>query len=154
MLYFRVFVNIESRRSLDSFLGLNLIPPPRFPNSFSCHRSEKTPAKSSHCHTSKTPGNNPRFRTLCEKPPGVGGGYTFGKISGGCQRRTMPRRIPRATASVRLPAPTLPRIEATLNLPVCSEFATRPATSLLPSPPPTIYIPPSSPTLTLSTHPP
>ncbi len=54
-----------------------------------------------------------RFRTLCQKPLGVGGGYTFGKISGGSQRRTMPRRIPRETASVRLPAPSLPRIEAT-----------------------------------------
>src|SRR6266704_814500 len=67
---FRVFVNIQSRRSLDSFFGLNLIPPPRFPNSFSCHRSEKTPTKSSHCHTSKTPGNNPCICHTSETPLG------------------------------------------------------------------------------------
>src|SRR5260370_16262384 len=50
---------------------------------------------------------------FAQKHPGVGGGYTFGKISGGSQRRTMPRRIPRAPASARLPPPSLPRIQAT-----------------------------------------
>ena len=42
--------------------------------------------------------------------------------------------MPMETASVRLPAPTFPRIDATWNLAVCSEMASRAAISLFASP--------------------
>src|SRR5260370_7210471 len=38
------------------------------PKFFPCHRSEKTPAKSKHCHTSKMPGNNPCVCHTSETP--------------------------------------------------------------------------------------
>jgi len=49
-------------------------------------------------------------------------------------RRTKPWRMPRATASVLLAAPSLPRMDATWNLTVCSEIVSRVAISLFPSP--------------------
>ena len=70
MLIFRVFATIQSHRSLDSFLGLNPIPCPRFLNSLACHRSENKPGKSSACHTSKTPENNPCVCHTSEIPRG------------------------------------------------------------------------------------
>src|SRR6266853_2854581 len=45
-----------------------------------------------------------------------------------------PRRIPRVTASVRVEAPSLSRIELMWNLTVCSEMPRRAAISLLTSP--------------------
>jgi len=47
-----------------------------------------------------------------------------------------PRRIPRVTASVRVEAPSLSRIELMWNLTVCSEIPRRAAISLLTSPSP------------------
>src|SRR5713226_3088051 len=40
------------------------------PKLFPCHRSEKTLAKSNHCHTSKTHGNNPCVCHTSEPPLG------------------------------------------------------------------------------------
>jgi hypothetical protein len=45
-----------------------------------------------------------------------------------------PRRIPRVTASVRVEAPSLSRIELMWNLTVCSEIPRRAAISLLTAP--------------------
>ncbi len=42
MLYFRVFVDIHSSRSLDSFPGLTPFPCLQFANSFDCHTSENS----------------------------------------------------------------------------------------------------------------
>ena len=53
-------------------------------------------------------------------------------------RRSRPRRMPIATASARVEAPSLPRMEATWNLAVWSEMASRAAISLFPSPLPSI----------------
>src|SRR5215467_3532323 len=50
------------------------------------------------------------------------------------QRRTRPRRIASDTASVRLSAPSFARMEATWNLAVCSDMASRKAISLLARP--------------------
>src|SRR5216683_1220611 len=96
-----VIVATHPRRSPNVFLGLTLIPdplpvqpapamsastvtkslpylaislPPCFfsSNSFPCHRSEKSPAKSNHCHTSKVAQNNPCSCHTSETPLGVG----------------------------------------------------------------------------------
>src|SRR6266851_7975603 len=71
MLSFRVIVATHPRRSPNFFPRLTPIPCPPSPNSFPCHRSEKTPAKSNHCHTSKTAQNNPCDCHTCETPRGV-----------------------------------------------------------------------------------
>src|SRR6266699_4834531 len=191
ILCFRVFIDIQSRRPLDSFLGVNPFPCTRFRNSFACHTSENSPVSPAIATDPKTPPNNPCICHTSETPPGSFPSFdsarlpslpcpcgqrelptlhrlwpnplspaphsayplffhilahsfaltknstplfsivsalfakttrgvwgwealrTGGRISRGCQRRTMPRRIPRATASVRLPAPSLTRIEAT-----------------------------------------
>src|ERR1700738_2345609 len=54
-------------------------------------------------------------------------------------RRTRPRRMPRATASVRVAAPSLPRMAATWNLAVWSEILRRAAISLLARPAASIW---------------
>src|SRR6266446_756836 len=72
MLYFRVFVDIHSSRSLDSFPGLTPFPCLQFANSFDCHTSENSlvsPAIATDpkthvsnpfiCHTSQPPGGPP-----------------------------------------------------------------------------------------------
>jgi len=80
MLYFRVFVDIHSSRSLDSFPGLTPFPCLQFANSFDCHTSENSlvsPAIATDpkthvsnpfiCHTSDPPGGIPlRFSPLAK----------------------------------------------------------------------------------------
>src|SRR5258708_12165795 len=70
MLPFLVIVATHSRRSPNFFSGLTPIPYPLFPNSFPCHTSEKSPAKSNHCHTSKIAKNNPCSCHTSETPRG------------------------------------------------------------------------------------
>ena len=70
MLYFRVFVNIQSRRSLDSFLGVNPFPCTRFRNSFACHTSENSPVSPAIATDLKTPPNNPCICHTSETPLG------------------------------------------------------------------------------------
>ena len=55
-----------------SFPYLAISLPPYFfsSNSFPCHRSEKSPAKSNHCHTSKIAKNNPCSCHTSEPPLG------------------------------------------------------------------------------------
>src|SRR6266481_10102157 len=88
MLYFRVFVDIHSSRSLDSFPGLTPFPCLQFANSFDCHTSENSlvsPAIATDpkthvsnpfiCHTSDPPGGHPTsFQPTCLRRSSVGHG--------------------------------------------------------------------------------
>jgi hypothetical protein len=69
---FRAFVHTQSRRSLDSFLGLTSAPCLQSPNSFGCHTSENSSvsptiatdpkthvSKSCTCHIRNPPGAFP-----------------------------------------------------------------------------------------------
>ena len=71
MLSFRVFAARPPRRSPDSISNLAPISHPLSPNSFHCHRSEKTPVNSNHCHTSKIAACNPCVCHTSEPPRGL-----------------------------------------------------------------------------------
>src|SRR6266478_5188408 len=71
MLSFRVFAARPPRRSPDSISNLAPISHPLSPNSFHCHRSEKTPVNSNHCHTSKIAACNPCVCYTSEPPGGL-----------------------------------------------------------------------------------
>src|SRR6266478_6936562 len=71
MLSFRVFAARPPRRSPDSISNLAPISHPLSPNSFHCHRSEKTPVNSNHCHTSKIAVCNPCVCHTSEPPQGA-----------------------------------------------------------------------------------
>src|SRR5258705_8010320 len=67
---------------------------------------------------------------------GHGGPQRTQREYAGCGRykRIRPLRMPMETASAREAAPSLPRMEATWNLTVCSEIFSFAAISLLPTP--------------------
>ena len=70
ILCFRVFIDIQSRRPLDSFLGVNPFPCTRFRNSFACHTSENSPVSPAIATDPKTPPNNPCICHTSETPLG------------------------------------------------------------------------------------
>ncbi len=63
MLHFSVFVDTQSRRSLDFFPGLDLIPCPRFPKPLVCHTSENSPV-SEHPIRMRVPSDHRESRDL------------------------------------------------------------------------------------------
>ena len=65
-----MFVDIQSRRSFDSFLGSNPISYPRFPNSFGCHTSENSPVSPTIATDPKTHVSNPCICHTSETPRG------------------------------------------------------------------------------------
>ena len=82
MLSFRVFAARPPRRSPDSISNLAPISHPLSPNSFHCHRSEKTPVNSNHCHTSKIAACNPCVCHTSEPPGGLHSTFQHPNISG------------------------------------------------------------------------
>src|SRR6266436_6316089 len=82
MLSFRVFAARPPRRSPDSISNLAPISHPLSPNSFHCHRSEKTPVNSNHCHTSKIAACNPCVCYTSEPPGGLHSTFQHPNISG------------------------------------------------------------------------
>ena len=65
-----MFVDIQSPRSFDSFLGSNPISYPRFPNSFGCHTSENSPVSPTIATDPKTHVSNPCICHTSETPRG------------------------------------------------------------------------------------